>query len=214
MEAHPRTPSIRLVVVRSRAHAESALSRLAGASGLEVTGVDWEGDVERALARARPDLVLVGAVTRPGAVLAMVGRARRALAGARIVVLAPGWGAVEQDRAFEAGADAMLTRDPGSAALGTLLRELARGTIAWRAPRLVRAPGAQLTPREQEVLRLVASGASNANIGARLCITEQTVKYHLGNVFRKLEVSNRTQATRYALRFLESEESDAVVLAA
>ena len=55
-----------------------------------------------------------------------------------------------------------------------------------------------LTTRELEILRLVAAGASNSTIGAQLWITEQTVKFHLSNVYRKLGVANRTQASRFA----------------
>ena len=47
-------------------------------------------------------------------------------------------------------------------------------------------------------MRLVAKGLSNAEVGRTLLVTEQTVKFHLSNIFRKLNVSNRTQATRRA----------------
>jgi len=57
-----------------------------------------------------------------------------------------------------------------------------------------------LTPRELEVLRAAAEGHSNATIARRLAITGQTVKFHLANVFRKLGVANRTEATRYACK--------------
>ncbi|MEA2138219.1 MAG: hypothetical protein QOG56_1369, partial [Solirubrobacteraceae bacterium] len=51
---------------------------------------------------------------------------------------------------------------------------------------------------ELEILRLVASGLSNARIAAQLWVTEQTVKFHLSNTYRKLGVANRTEASRYA----------------
>ena len=47
-------------------------------------------------------------------------------------------------------------------------------------------------------MRLVAKGLSNAEVGRTLLVTEQTVKFHLSNIFRKMNVSNRTQATRRA----------------
>jgi DNA-binding NarL/FixJ family response regulator len=56
-----------------------------------------------------------------------------------------------------------------------------------------------LTPRELEILRAVAEGHTNARIGRQLWVTEQTVKFHLSNIYRKLDVSNRTEASRYAL---------------
>jgi DNA-binding NarL/FixJ family response regulator len=218
MDARIPMAPVRVVLLRHEASACGPAPRLAGVAGLDAAGcLEAGGDFATALIRARPDLVLVCAGRVAVQTLEALARARHAVPAARLVLLAAGWGPEGQSRAFEAGVDAVLTRDPGAGALGTLLRELARGTIAWRAPRAVRpAGGAVLTAREEEVLRLVASGASNAAIGARLCITEQTVKYHLGNVFRKLGVSNRTQASRYAFRFLEPEArpADAVVLAA
>ena len=60
-----------------------------------------------------------------------------------------------------------------------------------------RRPGG-LTRRELEILKLVAEGHSNANLARMLWVTEQTVKFHLSNVYRKLEVTNRTEASRWA----------------
>ena len=55
-----------------------------------------------------------------------------------------------------------------------------------------------LTGRELEILQLVASGATNADIARQLWITQQTVKFHVSNVYRKLDVGNRTEACHYA----------------
>ena len=55
-----------------------------------------------------------------------------------------------------------------------------------------------LTRRELEILRLVAEGHSNAEMAKMLWVTEQTVKFHLSNIYRKLDVSNRTAASRWA----------------
>jgi two-component system response regulator DevR len=75
------------------------------------------------------------------------------------------------------------------------------GAIAAPAPRHrpeTRAQAAGLTRRELEILRLVAEGHSNAHLAKMLWVTEQTVKFHLSNVYRKLDVSNRTEASRWA----------------
>jgi DNA-binding NarL/FixJ family response regulator len=56
-----------------------------------------------------------------------------------------------------------------------------------------------LTNRELEILKAVAEGHTNARIGRSLWVTEQTVKFHLSNIYRKLGVANRTEASRYAL---------------
>jgi NarL family two-component system response regulator LiaR len=55
-----------------------------------------------------------------------------------------------------------------------------------------------LTRRELEILRLVAEGHSNAQLAKMLWVTEQTVKFHLSNIYRKLDVANRTEASRWA----------------
>ena len=63
-----------------------------------------------------------------------------------------------------------------------------------------------LTRRELEILRLVAEGHSNSQLARMLWVTEQTVKFHLSNIYRKLNVANRTEASRWAqLRGLLSE---------
>jgi len=60
------------------------------------------------------------------------------------------------------------------------------------------ASAANLTRREVEILRLVSEGYSNAQLAKMLWVTEQTVKFHLSNIYRKLDVANRTEAARWA----------------
>ena len=65
---------------------------------------------------------------------------------------------------------------------------------AWNA----RERQNELTRRELEILTLVAEGHSNAQLARMLWVTEQTVKFHLSNIYRKLDVANRTEASRWA----------------
>ena len=58
---------------------------------------------------------------------------------------------------------------------------------------------AGLTPREAEIVRAVANGMSNKEIAKELWVSVQTVKFHLTNIYRKLQISNRTEAARWAL---------------
>ena len=60
------------------------------------------------------------------------------------------------------------------------------------------AEAAELTNRERQILQLVAEGHSNAQLAKMLWVTEQMVKFHLSNVYRKINVSNRTEAARWA----------------
>jgi len=67
-------------------------------------------------------------------------------------------------------------------------------------PAKPRDPAAELTPRELEVLQLIAQGQSNAEIAAELFVTERTVKAHVSNLLSKLHLSDRTQAAVFAWR--------------
>jgi len=75
-------------------------------------------------------------------------------------------------------------------------------TIGWvSGDRVVAVAGeGVLSEREAAVLEAVARGLSNREIGRRLWISEQTVKFHLRNIYRKLGISSRTEAARYAYR--------------
>jgi len=79
---------------------------------------------------------------------------------------------------------------------GKFLREFQRDQEVEEVRRLVQT----LTPREEEVLRLVATGANNREISQRLFISELTVKMHLASIFRKLQVNDRTKAAILALK--------------
>jgi len=79
---------------------------------------------------------------------------------------------------------------------GKFLREFQRDQEVEEVRRLVQT----LTPREEEVVRLVATGANNREISQRLFISELTVKMHLASIFRKLQVNDRTKAAILALK--------------
>ena len=107
------------------------------------------------------------------------------------------------EAAFEAGAVAYVLKTAHPDDLALAVRQafdhsvyLANG----QAVPTVSAPEDShgLTPREIEILRYVAEGNSNAEVARTLWVTEQTVKFHLSNVFRKVGVSNRTEASRWA----------------
>jgi DNA-binding NarL/FixJ family response regulator len=112
------------------------------------------------------------------------------------------------DRLFDAGATGVISKTTRPVALATLVRETMNGNIYHRPAQASRAsePASSVTPgedlpltaRELEILKLVAAGFTNGDIARRLWVTEQTVKFHLRNVYRKLGVSNRTQASHIA----------------
>jgi DNA-binding NarL/FixJ family response regulator len=80
------------------------------------------------------------------------------------------------------------------------LREVVRGNVVHRyeSPRRASTQACPLTRRELEILLLAAEGHTNGHIARSLWVTEQTVKFHLSNTYRKLGVANRTEASRYA----------------
>ena len=115
---------------------------------------------------------------------------------------------VESDvlAAVDAGATGYLLKDADPQLLAAGVRDAARGetvlapSIAQRLVRRTLQPGTSLSPRELEVLALVADGLSNQQIGERLFLSQGTVKSHLVHVFGKLDVDSRTAATAEARR--------------
>jgi NarL family two-component system response regulator LiaR len=114
--------------------------------------------------------------------------------------------------AIKAGALSYLLKDADAETVLDAIHAASRGEailhprIARRlmaevtAPARGRDPAAGLTAREMQVLRLIAQGRTNAEIGAELVITERTVKAHVSNLLGKLHLSDRTQAAVYAWR--------------
>lgn len=111
------------------------------------------------------------------------------------------------ERALAAGANGAVSKSIHPRTLVTLVSEAISGHIVHsptgicsvtRAGVELGTEHSSLTEREHEILQLVASGATNGEIGSKLWITQQTVKFHVSNIYRKLGVTNRTQACHYA----------------
>jgi DNA-binding NarL/FixJ family response regulator len=174
-----------------------ALRHAAGLTVAESAGA--QRPIAGLLAELQPDLVLLVALDAREDVLRRV----REVADhhtAPAVVLTDVGDAEAVREAFQAGADVVMSPALNPVALACALRELARGTILVRsggAPSDA-GPALHLTAREAEILALAAQGLTNVLIARELWITEQTVKFHLSNCYRKLGVRNRTQASRYA----------------
>ena len=112
-------------------------------------------------------------------------------------------GYVLKDEALETLPDAVRAAARGkswlSPAVARQVVERATGCEPLGTPRQ-RAESIPLTPREIEVLRLLAQGLDNARIAARLVVTKRTVQNHVSNIYGKLEVATRTEAALYAIR--------------
>ncbi|MBW8735811.1 MAG: response regulator transcription factor, partial [Streptomyces turgidiscabies] len=174
---------------------------------LRVVGEAGSGDEAIVLAAAtRPHVVLMD-LRMPGTDGATAtARIRQEHPGIRVLVLTTYEGDTDILPAIEAGATGYLLKDTPIGTLTDAIRAAARGETVLAPPvatRLVthmQAPsGEQLTPREVQVLGLVARGLSNSEIGRQLYIAEATVKTHLLRTFVKLSVNDRTAAVTLAL---------------
>jgi DNA-binding NarL/FixJ family response regulator len=139
--------------------------------------------------------------------LACVRRARERVPHLKVIMLSL-YGSPEYiEAAFEAGASAYVLKTAEAEDFATTVRQSFEQSIYFDggrprpAPTPPQAPkeeSGRLTRRELEILRLAAEGHKNAEMAAMLWLTEQTIKFHLSNIYRKLNVSNRTEASRWA----------------
>lgn len=182
---------------------------------LEVVGEAADGEQAVALALTlQPDVVLMD-LSMP--VMDGVAATRRVVAevpGTHVVVLTSFSDRARVEQALHAGAVGYVLKDCDPHDLLAAVRSAAQGH-APIDPRVARAllpnpdpagPGADLSAREVEVLRLVARGMANKQIGRALGISESTVKVHVGNIFRRIGVADRTSAALWAREHLDADE--------
>jgi DNA-binding NarL/FixJ family response regulator len=176
--------------------------------GVEVVGTAEEpSDALVLIVDHAPDLLVFDIRTPGGEMegLTCVRRAREEVSHLKAIVLS---GQVEPEHvaaAFRAGASAYIAKPTDPADLATAIRQVFERSIflpgtAVGPEESVVVEGDQggLTQRELEVIRLVAEGRSNAEVAKIMWVTEQTIKFHLSNVYRKLGVANRSEARHRA----------------
>jgi two-component system NarL family response regulator len=198
--------TLRVVLADDHPIFREGLRSLIGAhSGMSVVGEAKSGEEAIELFRTlRPDVVLMD-LRMPG----ISGRDAIAVirsqdSSARILVLTTFDGDEDIHQAIAAGAHGYVLKSSGAGELVEAIRAVAAGlryipraVAARMAEHLVRP---DLSGRELDVLRLIASGESNKEIGARLGIAEGTVKVHVNNILGKLCVRDRTEAATTAIR--------------
>ncbi|GAA3345573.1 response regulator transcription factor [Amorphoplanes nipponensis] len=157
-------------------------------------------------AELRPDIVLMDLRMPGGDGVEATAGIVSTVPGVRVMVLTTYESDRDILRAIEAGAGGYLLKDASPAELAEGVRAAARGetvlapSVASTLIRQVRSPAPPaLSAREAQVLRLVARGLTNADIGRELFITEATVKTHLLRAFAKLDVADRTAAVTRAM---------------
>src|SRR5216684_3329512 len=167
----------------------------------DVASVGEAGDGKAAIEQYRklkPDVVVMDLrMAGMGGVEATI-QIRREFPTARIIVLTTYEGDADIHRALEAGAQGYLLKDSVRKELLQTVRDVHAGQRRVSPPVAARlaehTPRVALSPRELEVLQLIAKGLRNKEIGAKLDIAEDTVKIHIKNIFGKLKVIDRTEA--------------------
>lgn len=205
---------IRVVIADDHPLYRDGVARtLSEAEGIETVGqVGNAAETEAAVAETRPDVALLD-ISMPGG---GVRAARRILAAhpeVRVAMLTVSEDDDDVRAALDAGANGYVLKGIGGAELVRVIRELAGGgsyvspSLAARMLRSRPARGGagpepsgieELTKREEDILRLVARGLSNREVGGETGLQEKTVKHYMTGILQKLSVRNRVEAALLA----------------
>jgi DNA-binding NarL/FixJ family response regulator len=207
--------TIRVLVADDHPIYRDGLARtLDAAPGIRVVGAACDGEeAVRLAADLRPDLVLLDISMPGGGGLGALARIRALDRPPPVAMLTASEEEDDLTQAMRAGALGYLLKGVGGAELIALVRDLAAGRpqvapgLAGRLMVLTRGasggaaartPLAELTPREAAILRLVAQGKSNREVGEALDLQEKTVKHYMTSILQKLQVRNRVEAAMLA----------------
>jgi DNA-binding NarL/FixJ family response regulator len=183
--------------------------------GIEVVGAAADGEQAMALAAdLRPDVVLMDLRMPRLDGVAATRRLRERDPEIRVIALTTYDDEQSVVQALRAGARGYLTKDAGAEEIRQALEAVVRGeaaidpavqrhlvdALATGGPATAGTLPDGLTPREAEVLSLIAEGLSNAEIAHRLVVSEATVKSHINHLFTKIGARDRAQAVTYAYR--------------
>jgi DNA-binding NarL/FixJ family response regulator len=203
------TSAIRVAIADERRMMAEALAALVGTmSGFSVTAVVAGESGVSAIVSEPPDLVLAGVDPGLGAGFHLVRSIRALMPEVQIVIVADALQPDVVKLVFDQRLGGLLLTDMSASCIATSLDEVAHGRavlpMGWQQmlSRENDDPLKALSQRQLDVLRLLADGLSYEEIGARLFITVNTVKFHVRSIFDRLGVCNRTAAARvFAGRF-------------
>lgn len=175
---------------------------------IEVVAAVTDGNqLLQALNEAEPDVIVLDVKMPYTDGLTCLERIRQNNSPTRVLVLSAYSDGDTIRSALELGADGFaLKTEPPEQTIQSI-RQVARGALVFpqSAKRWLMSRQAglssDLSEREIEVLALVAEGLTNAQIAEQLCVAKSTVKFHLKNIYSKLNVSNRTGATSYYYKY-------------
>jgi DNA-binding NarL/FixJ family response regulator len=205
-------PPLSVVVADDHPIWREAVERDLAAAGLRVVGVAGDGDKAVRVCEATRPQVLVCDLQMPGRSGVEVTRAV-VPSGVRVLVLSASGEQADVLEAVKAGATGYLLKSASAPELVDAVRRTAAGEAVFTSGlaglvlgeyrRLAAGPAAdaspRLTPRETEVLRLVAKGLTARQVAERLGLSHRTVENHVNNTLAKLHLHNRAQLVRYAV---------------
>jgi len=172
---------------------------------IEVVGVGGTlADAKRLVAETSPDVGILDLRLSDGRATEAIGALRELHPALRVIILTGTGTALDAREALQRGASGYLTKDDAFETIADSVTAVMEGTTvvapSVRADlvELGRAPA--LSDREREVLALVVEGCTNPEISSMLGVSVGTIRTHVSNILKKLDVADRTEATSLALR--------------
>jgi DNA-binding NarL/FixJ family response regulator len=202
-EFGPASHTVRVAVADSRRLIAEALAALiANREGFSVTGASVSDGAAEAIAEQRPDVVVVGAGPDSHSAMELVRELRRRMPRVEVVIVADALEPALVSFVLDQGIGGLLLSDAAARDVAACLDHVAHGRAVlpsgWQGALSAdrNDPLDALSERQLEVLRLLADGFSYEQIGARLFISLNTVKFHVRSIFLRLGVRNRMAAAR------------------
>jgi DNA-binding NarL/FixJ family response regulator len=205
--------SIKMLIADDHEVIRTGLASLLAGSDIEIIAEAANGkDAIKQAEKTHPDVILLDIRMPDGDGLSTLEKLRAKVPESRVVMLSTYDNPTYIARAVALGASDYVLKGSSREDLITTITAAAQGESPSRAGELRRVAGAMkirqvvdddevpLTQRETQVLRHVALGLSNREIGRSLEISVETVKEHVQNILRKIAVSDRTQAAVWAVR--------------
>lgn len=209
---------MRVLLADDHALFRAGIASLLRAWGMEVVGQASDGIEAIELAhRLQPELVLMDIGMTPCNGLEATRVIKSELPEVKVIIVTVSEDDQDLFEAVKSGAEGYLLKGMSEEELGSTLEKISTGQAALSPALAVKIldefarmareetgkpprPEDELTDREREVLRLVADGATNREIGSQLYISENTVSFHMKNILAKLHLKNRAQAAAFAIR--------------
>ena len=215
------TQKIRIVLADDHPIYRDGLARvMADEDDLEIVGQAGDGEqAAEVVARLLPDVVLLDVSMPKGGGIGALTRIMALPKPPRVAMLTASEADDDLMQAIKLGALGYILKGVGAEELADLVRELAAGRsyvspglagrllVAMRRPQPAAAPPnplADLSKREEDILKLVAQGKSNREVGEALDLQEKTVKHYMTSILQKLQVRNRVEAAMLARQYLKS----------